>query len=781
MDSPSNAHWLHVNQTAFQCLAIVGRFFNIPVNPEQLQRQFGVSATEASHSPSSQTSSSQTTISQPSTQQRININLARAAKQINLKSRKMALSQLANHALDKSLFPAIAQHKNGQFFIVANVKQAPSKSGDERSQLTFLIQDVTQPAPQILSEEQFQNISSGELLLFSKRTHWIDEKAKFGLSWFVPAIKKYKKYLGDVLAASFFIQLLGVASPVFFQIVIDKVLVHKGMTTLDVLAVGFFLVITFEVLLTALRTYLFAHTTNRIDVELGSKLYQHLLNLPAHFFATSRVGQTVARVKELDKIREFITGTSLTLALDVLFGVVFIALMFFYAPLLTWIVIGTIPAYVLLSVLITPALRQKLEQQFQRSADNHAFLVESVTGAETIKSLAVEPNMREQWDDKLAAYVSTAFSTHNLSNIYQQLAAYINKIGSLLTLYFGAIAVVAGELTIGQFIAFNMLAQRVSGPIMRLVNVWQEFQQANISLKRLGDILNLPTEQGHTLSRNTLPNKHTLPNIAGKVEFQNVTFRYQVQQPATLSEVSFSVAAGEVIGLVGRSGSGKSTLTKLIQRLYLPEAGRVLVDGADLAMVDPAWLRQQIGVVLQENFLFNRSVRENIALAEPGTPFENVINAAKLAGAHDFILELPEGYDTLVGEQGSSLSGGQRQRIAIARALLSNPRILIFDEATSALDYESEHIIQQNMRDICQGRTVFIIAHRLSAVRLANRIFVVEKGRIAEQGNHPQLLAQQGIYHTLYQLQHVADSNQSIESQSTDSGSVQSSSAKLTL
>ena len=750
MDPADQSALLHANQTAFQCLAIVARFFHIPVDPKQLQREFGTTTLTNGTGAIGTGATGAGAPTQDDVAQRIQINLVRAAKHIHLKSRQITLSKLVEHSSDKSLFPAIARHNNGQFFIIANVKRLEPTAEHAPPRLAFLIQDVTQPAPQIVSFEQLQQISHQEVFLFSKRTGWLDEQAKFGVSWFIPAIKKYKKYLGDVFAASFFIQMLGLASPIFFQIVIDKVLVHKGMTTLDVLAVGFFLVITFEVLLTALRTYLFSHTTNRIDVELGSKLYQHLLNLPAHFFATSRVGQTVARVKELDKIREFITGTSLTLTLDVLFSVVFIALMFFYAPFLTWIIVATIPAYVLLSVLITPSLRKKLEQQFQRSADNHAFLVESVTGAETIKSLAVEPKMREQWDDKLAAYVATAFSTHNLSNIYQQLAAYINKIGALLTLYFGAIAVVAGELTIGQFIAFNMLAQRVSGPIMRLVNVWQEFQQANISLQRLGDILNLPTEPGHD------PNKHTLPQIAGKVEFDNVTFRYQVQQPATLNAVSFSVAAGEIIGLVGRSGSGKSTLTKLIQRLYMPETGRVLVDGADLAMVSPAWLRQQIGVVLQENFLFNRSVRENIALAEPGTPLENVINAAKLAGAHDFILELSEGYDTLVGEQGSSLSGGQRQRIAIARALLTNPRILIFDEATSALDYESEHIIQQNMRAICADRTVFIIAHRLSAVRLANRIFVVEKGQIAEQGRHEQLLAQNGIYHTLHRLQHLS-------------------------
>jgi len=708
---PSSTQTLNPFVSAIQCLSLVARFFQLPANPQQLLREFG-------HHDDSL----------------VEVNLLRAAKHLGLKAKALKLD---GKQLAQANLPAMGLSKQGQYFLIVKAQ------GNGQ----FLIHDLVAGQPMVMNIEQLQAFWSGRAILFTRRSEILNQKTKFGLSWFLPAIVKYKKYLGDVLLASFFIQLLGIASPVFFQVVIDKVLVHKGMTTLDVLALGFFVVITFEVLLTGLRTYLFSHTTNRVDVELGSSLYKHMLGLPISFFANSRVGQTVARVKELDSIREFITGTSLTLALDVFFSMVFIALMFFYAPLLTWIVVGTIPAYILLSILVTPTLRKRLEQKFQRSADNHAFLVESVTGVETIKSLAIEPSMRNQWDEKLASYVSTAFKTSNLNNLYSQVAAYINKIASLLTLYFGAIAVVAGELTVGQFIAFNMLSQRVSGPIMRLVNLWQEFQQANISLQRLGDVLNVPTEPGYN------PNKASLPQIQGKVSFEHVTFRYNPQLPAVLTDIHFSCSPGEVIGLVGRSGSGKSTLTKLIQRLYVPEAGRVLIDGVDLALVDPSWLRQQVGVVLQENFLFNRSVRDNIALADPGVPMERVIEVAKQAGAHDFILELAEGYDTQVGEQGASLSGGQRQRIAIARALLTNPRILIFDEATSALDYESEHIIQQNMQSICKGRTVFIIAHRLSAVRDSHRILVVDKGRIAEQGPHQKLIQQQGIYAHLYALQ----------------------------
>jgi subfamily B ATP-binding cassette protein HlyB/CyaB len=710
----------HFN-SGIQCLALIARFHQIPAEPNALIREFKCSNSNIGCSSLA------------------DINLVRAAKSIGFKAKFIidTVDKLTDHVL-----PAIARHVDGHFFIIVKV------ANDE-----VLIQDITGSSTGITTHTfaDLNEFWTGDLLLLSKRSSLISgvmtESAKFGFSWFIPALIKYKTYFSDVFVASFFIQLVGLASPIFFQVVIDKVLVHKGMTTLDVLAVGFFVVITFEVILTGLRTYVFSHTTNRVDVELGSKLYKHMLSLPVAYFNSRRVGDTVARVKELDSIREFLTGSSLTVVLDVFFSFVFFGVMFYYAPLLTWIIIGTIPFYLALSLIITPTLRKRLNEKFQRSAENHSFLVESVNGVETIKAMAVEPQLRNSWEDKLADYVNISFKTSNLNNIYSQVAAYINKIGGLLTLYFGSIAVVSGELSIGQFIAFNMLAQRVSGPIMRLVNLWQDFQQANISLQRLGDVLNSPPEPGYN------PNRATLPDIMGKVIFDDVLFRYAPNRAPVLNNISFACQPGEVIGIVGRSGSGKSTLTKLIQRLYVPEAGRVLIDGVDLAMVEPAWLRRQVGVVLQENFLFNLTVRENIALVDPSMPMEQVVNAAQLSGAHDFILELPEGYDTVIGEQGSSLSGGQRQRIAIARALVTNPKILIFDEATSALDYESESIIQANMRRISQGRTVFIIAHRLSAVKDANRIMVIDKGRLVEQGNHQQLIKFGGIYAQLNSLQ----------------------------
>nr|WP_304441852.1 type I secretion system permease/ATPase [Chromobacterium sp. ATCC 53434] len=445
-------------------------------------------------------------------------------------------------------------------------------------------------------------------------------------------------------------------------------------------------------------------------------------------------------------MRNFLTGQALTTVLDLLFSFVFLAVMFYYSGWLTLIVVISLPCYAIWSALLTPLLRQRLDEKFARGADNQSFLVEAVGGIGTIKAMAVEPQMTRRWDTQLAAYVAAGFRVTRLANLGQNGVQLIQKLVTVATLWLGAKLAIGGELSVGQLIAFNMLAGQVAAPVVRLAQLWQDFQQVGISVERLGDILNTRTE---------LPaSRAALPAIQGKIEFDQVRFRYRPDGPEILRTLSLEIGAGEVVGIVGRSGSGKSTLSKLVQRLYVPEAGRVLVDGHDLALADPAWLRLQIGVVLQENLLFNRSVRENIALSDPGMPLEAVIHAARQAGAHDFIMELAEGYDTVVGEHGASLSGGQRQRLAIARALVGNPRILILDEATSALDYESERAVMRNMRAICQGRTVLIIAHRLSTVRGAHRIIAMDKGVIVEAGSHAELLQKTGGYYAhLHSLQ----------------------------
>src|SRR4051812_27986656 len=634
--------------------------------------------------------------------------ILRCAKDFGLKARACHTKW---SRLTKMPLPAIASLRDGGFMVVA-------KASDDK----VLVQSPQDARPALMTRDEFVAAWDGRLILMTRRAGLSDITRRFDISWFLGAIHKYRHLLGEVLVASFFLQLLGLVSPLFFQVVIDKVLVHRSLTTLDVLILGLVSISVFETVLGTLRTYLFSHTTNRIDVELGARLFHHLLALPMAYFQSRRVGDSVARVRELENIRNFLTSSALTLLIDLFFTFVFLGVMFLYSPLLTWIVIGSFPFYIAISAGVTPLFRQRLDDKFRRGAENHAFLVESVTGVETLKAMAVEPQMQRRWEEQLAGYVSASFRVLSLGNTASQAVQLVNKLVTAATLYFGAKLVIDGSLTVGELVAFNMLAGRVSAPVLRLAQMWQDFHQARLSISRLGDILNTPAEPTFN------PARAALPAVRGDIAFEHVTFHYRVDGPEVLHDITLSIRAGQVVGIVGPSGSGKSTLTRLVQRLFVPESGRVLVDGVDLAAVDTTWLRRQIGVVLQENLLFNRTVRDNIALANPAATMDQVIAAASLAGAHEFILELPEGYDTVIGERGSSLSGGQRQRIAIARALLTNPRILIFDEATSALDYESERIIQDNMREIAKGRTVLIIAHRLSTVRRTDRIITIDRG-----------------------------------------------------
>ncbi len=689
--------------TGLTALAILAQYHGVPANPAQLRHEFAPDG-------------------QPFDFDRI----LHGARHLGLKAKRVRTKPAR---LEHTPLPAIAQATDGRFFVLARV-------GEQG----VLVQHPGRGQAERMSWEALEELWSGELVLLTSRASLRAELGKFDFTWFVPALVKHRKLLGEVMLASFFLQIFALVTPLFFQVVMDKVLVHRSLTTLDVLAFGLLAVMVFEVVLSGLRSYILAHTASRIDVELGASLFRHLIHLPMGYFESRRVGDSVARVRELENIREFLTGNALTLVLDLLFSVVFIAVMLLYSGWLTLIVIASLPLYVLISVLITPPLRARLHEKFNRGAENQAFLVESINGIDTLKTMAVEPQTTKKWDEQLAGYVSAGLHTTRLSTIARELISLVGKLVTVGTLWLGARLVIEGDLTVGQLIAFNMLAARVAQPIMRLANMWTDFQQVGISMQRLGDILNAPTES-------SFANRSNLPRLEGRIEFDQVHFRYRPDGPEVLRGLSLEIPPGQVLGVVGRSGSGKSTLAKLMARMYVPERGRVLVDGTDLAVAEISSLRRQIGVVQQENMLFNRSIRENIALASPGASLEQVMTAARQAGAHDFILETPEGYDTTVGEHGSSLSGGQRQRIAIARALMNDPRILIFDEATSALDYESERIIQQNMQHIARGRTVIIIAHRLSAVRRSDRIIAMEHGQIIESGSHDELAGREGGFY----------------------------------
>jgi ATP-binding cassette, subfamily B, bacterial HlyB/CyaB len=691
----------------------IANYFRIAADPQYLGRELALHDREATAS-----------------------DLLRGAGLVGLKARVIAGAKAKR--LQSIPVPAIVRRRDGAYLIYGG----PMPTGDYR-----LVDPVTRLARGVSMDELLAQIEP-EIILVARRLRGpgIDPKA-FSFRWFLPSIWRYRKPLANVLIASIFVQCFALVTPLFFQVIVDKVLVHKGFSTLVVLVLGLVVIGAFDVSLQYLRTYVLSHTTNRIDVELGRRLFHHLLRLPLGYFETRPAGQTVARVRELETIRSFLTGQGLFSAIDLFFTFIFIAVLLLYSWQLTLIVIGAIPLYLIITMLVRPHLRDKIKQKFNTGAESQQFLVETVVGIQTLKAAAVEPAMQAQWEEKLAAYVRTAFDATLLASAGQNAIQYVSKLMTAALLFFGAMAVIKGDMTVGELIAFNMISGQVVQPILRLSQLWQDFQQVQVSIDRLGDILNTVPER--------LPAAPlALPTPKGQILFRNVSFRYRTGLPEVLKAISLQINPGEVIGIVGPSGSGKSTLTKLIQRLYTPSEGQILLDGADIAQVDPAWLRTNIGVVLQENLLFHRSVHDNIALANPTMPRGTVMQVARLAGADEFIGKLPNGYDTIIEERGANLSGGQRQRLAIARALATNPPILIFDEATSALDYESERVIHRNMRHIAKGRTVIIIAHRLAAVRHCNRIIGMVDGRIVEAGTHDTLVDKKGgLYAHLWSLQ----------------------------
>ncbi|CNH38132.1 RTX family toxin transporter [Yersinia kristensenii] len=603
-----------------------------------------------------------------------------------------------------------------------------------------LLQYPDSNKPKVITYQQLSELWGGVVLCC--------HSSRFGVRWFIPVLLHHRKSLIQVLVLSILLQFLALISPLFFQVIMDKVLVHNALTTLDVLIIVLLVVGIYEVSLNFLREYIFSHTTTRVDILLGEKLFNHLIKLPLSYFKQRHVGNIVARVRELDNIREFITGTALTLCVDVVFTFVLFIVMWCISPLLTAIILGTLPFYLLLAALTTRPLQKKVEMLCGCAAQNGAFLTETVSGVETVKSLALEPQMQQRWEIQTRDFAQANFQVQNLQNFSSQCAQLLQKLAGALVIVIGAYQVMSVQLSIGQLIAFNMLATQALMPMSKLVDLWQQSIRAQVGLMLISDILSLPVEHATGAAP---PNRQ----INGDITLANVTFRYRPDLEPVLNNFSLSLRAGEHIGLVGPSGSGKSTVARLLQRLYIAEQGVINIDGCPISNFPPEYLRRQIGVVMQENYLFNRTVRENIAYSRPTASLSEVVDAACLAGADAFILALPLGYDTVLSEGGTSLSGGQRQRIAIARTLLANPRVLIFDEATSALDDESQAEVQKNMAQIIANRTVITIAHRLSTVRHCHRIAVITQGRVSELANHDQLLAQKGVYAQLWQQQAV--------------------------
>ena len=587
---------------------------------------------------------------------------------------------------------------------------------------------------------------SGEVLLLQATRSTPQEK--FGLRWFFPVIKRFGWILSLVFIASLFIQLFSLANPLIIQVIIDRVIVKNSTDTLQVL--GFFLVIVaiFEAILTYLRSYLFADTANRIDMALGSEIIDHLLRLPLNYFEKRPVGELSTRVNELEQIRQFLTGTALTVVLDVVSSLIYVVVMLLYSPKLTAASLATIPLFVLLTAIFAPIIQRQLRLKAERNAQTQSHLVEVVSGIQTVKAQNVELRARWRWQELYGRYVSAGFKTVQTATLSSAASGFLNKASGLIVLWYGAFLVLNDELTLGQLIAFRIIAGYVTGPILRLAQVWQNFQETALSLERLSDIVDTPQESTEE-ERNNIP----MPLIQGQVQYEEVSFRFRGQNMATLANINLQIEPGTFVGVVGQSGSGKSTLVKLLSRLYDPEVGRICIDRYDITKVELYSLRRQIGIVPQDSLLFDGTVEENIALARPDATIEEVIEAARIAVAHDFIMGLPAAYNSRVGEKGANLSGGQRQRIAIARTVLQNPRLLIMDEATSALDYETERQVFENLMDWFHDRTVFFITHRLSTVRRAHQIIVMEQGSIVEMGTHQALMDHRGRYYCLYQQQ----------------------------
>lgn len=601
-----------------------------------------------------------------------------------------------------------------------------------------LIQRFGNHPPELWSMDKFIQMWSGK---------WLQVKTKqsqFDITWFKTEFLKYKYIIASVLLFSFILQILALVTPIIIQVIMDKVLVHNSMMTLDLLIFGLIIAAILEVTLKGLREYVYNHTVNRIDMTLGLKLVNHLLHLPLSFFKTRQIGAIVTRVKELETIREFLTGSFFTLCVDVLFLFVFLYVMSLLSSTLMLVFLCSIPFYLLVAWWLTPKIEAAAHKQFANIAINTSFLTESINGIETAKSLSIEPNFTRRWDQQTSDMSHTTFATGQINSRSEHIVMVIEKLTSAVILWIGASEVLALQLTIGQFIAFHMMVNHASQPLVKLVKLWGDYIRTKVAIEKLAQIINLPTEQTKQADNNTLK---------GHIHLRNISFRYQPDMPYILDNFNLSIQAGETLGIVGTSGSGKSTLARLLLRLYTPEKGTILLDGTPLSSMNIHSLRRQIGIVLQENFLFNQTVFDNIAQTYPNASMDEVIHAAKMAGAHDFILKLPMGYDTILSEGGASLSGGQRQRIAIARTLLADPKIIIFDEATSALDDESQAIIQKNMQLIAQGRTVITIAHRLSTIRHHQRIIVMQQGKIVEQGSHQQLLEQGQFYQHLWALQ----------------------------
>lgn len=660
-----------------------------------------------------------------------------ATEYFDLKTKKVSvkLEKLRNNPL-----PAIVKLKDAKYSLLFSIENDKYK-----------IYDFDNSKQILLEKDEFEKIYDGEIILVSKDEKNSDSTIRnFGLSWFIKSFFKQDRLIYHVLFAAFIIQIFALITPLFTMIIIDKVFSSSGNSTLEVLVIGLFIIAIFDFIISYSRKHLLSHMTSIIDVTMVSKFFRHLTSLPLSFFSSKQSGDVVARFKEVESIRNFISSGLLTSIIDFPFGIIFLVVMFLFSPSLTIIVLIAIIIIFLLYGVANPILKERLKKKLQLSTDSQSYLFDCVSSIETIKSMSIEPTIRRDYEEQLAKQTKHNAKTDDISGNISQIASFVNKITVALCLWIGAIGVLNGDMTAGQLIAFNMLIGRIMAPAQRIAQTLQQIYQVKISTKRVQEIFNTKEE----ISINST--QTNLPKLKGEVLFDKVSFKYNEEAPLVLNNINLKVNIGDIIGVVGKSGSGKTTFTRLLQRLFHPTSGKISIDGFDISTIDPNWLRRQIGVVMQDNLLLNKSIKDNITLSNPRATMKEVEYVCQLSGASDFILSLPKAYDTIVGERGNLLSTGQRQRIAIARALINNPKILIFDEATSAIDFESEIIIQKNLKKICEGRTVFIVSHRVSVLKITNKIVSLYDGKIIELGTKEELLRnEKGYFHNLCKAQNI--------------------------
>jgi subfamily B ATP-binding cassette protein HlyB/CyaB len=706
--------------TALQCLVAMAQHHGLATSVEQIR---------CNHLPTTCAASESLEL------------LLAVAGSLGLKARSVSLSWDELSALSATL-PAIARLENGNFVVVVGFKETAAGAS------VALLDPLAQPANVIflLDQARFEESWSGKVILLKREYSLLDEKQPFSLRWFIPEMFRQRQFMRDVAVAAIVLNLLALAVPIFMQLVIDKVLVHQGYSTLYVLSGGVLLALLFEAVFSYLRQYYLLHATNRIDIRLAQKTFSHLLRLPITYFDTGSAGVITRHMQQAEKIRQFLTGRLFTTLLDTSVLVIFLPVLFFYSPKLTLIVLAFTMVIAGVVFSLVPTFRNRLQALYSAEADRQAMLVETIQGMRTVKSLAMEPQRRRDWEDRSAKAVDMHFRVGKISMTAHTAMSFLEKAMLVTVIAVGAHAVFDQTMTVGALIAFQMLSGRVVSPLVQIVSLVHEYQESALSVRMLGEIMNRPAE-------GLRESGGLEPELKGGIEFEGVSFGYGANTSPALDNVSFNLPAGTVLGVVGRSGSGKTTLTRLMQGLYTAQEGVIRFDGVDIREIDLTHLRQHIGVVLQDNFLFRGTVRKNIAVTQPNASLDDIMAAARMAGADEFIERLPQGLDTLLEENGANLSGGQKQRLAIARALLPQPRILILDEAASALDPESEAIFMNNLSKLAAGRTVIIVSHRLAALTTADGILVLDRGHIVAGGRHQELLQSCSIYAHLWQQQ----------------------------